>query len=53
MPVAGVTGCEGPFDGFEVNTLLDIWICINVFVVVIVYEFESLNFVKNGKNDCR
>jgi len=47
VPVTGVTGSEGPFDGFRRDTGLDIWVFGDVGVVVVTEKIMGADLVKD------
>jgi hypothetical protein len=51
MPVTGITGGEGPFNGFKSYTCLYIWVLINVGGVVVINKIICADLVKDRRGN--
>ena len=47
MPVIGVTGSEGPFDGFRCDAGLNVWVFINIHRVIEVNKIIGANLAED------
>jgi hypothetical protein len=47
VPVSSVAGSEGPFDGFECEPGLDIWVFINVDFVIVTNKIMCVDLTKD------